>query len=71
MSLATISWSSNLSYCPSISYSVVDSSGNTADSIFYMTNNVLYVDTNTDSKIASYSLQIKGSIVGTYKTYKI
>jgi hypothetical protein len=71
MSLAILSWSINLSYCSSISYSVVDSSGNIADSIFYITNNVLYVDSNSDLKIASYSLQIKGSIVGTYKTYKI
>jgi hypothetical protein len=45
MELAILSWTQDLSYCSSITYSIVDSSGNTADSIFYISNNDVFVNT--------------------------
>jgi hypothetical protein len=60
MSLGTLSWTRSLTYCPSITYSIVTSTGTTADTIFYITGSIIYVNTALSSKTGTYNLQIKG-----------
>jgi hypothetical protein len=69
-SLGSLTWTLNLSYCPSITYSLIDTTtGTTPDSIFSINSNVAYVNTNYLTKRGTYSLKVVGSLVGTYKTY--
>jgi hypothetical protein len=60
LSLGTLTWTRSLTYCPSITYSIVTSVGAAADSIFYITGTTVYVNTALTSKTGTYSLQIKG-----------
>jgi hypothetical protein len=70
MNLGSTTWTSNLAYCPSITYEIIDqSTGLTADAIFYITSGSLMVNTADKTKIKTYNLIVTGSIIGTYKTY--
>jgi hypothetical protein len=41
----------------------------TADSIFFLSGGSLFVNTNDKLKTSTYNLQVRGQIIGTYKTY--
>ncbi|CDW71352.1 cadg domain containing protein [Stylonychia lemnae] len=57
----TLSWTHLMSYCGSITYSVVNQANDqTADSIFYISSYYFYVSTSISSKINTYNLRIIG-----------
>jgi hypothetical protein len=72
MNLGSTSWTINPTSCPAITYSIIDTAtGLTADSIFSISAGSLFVNTNSILKVATYNLQVRGTITGTYKTYLV
>jgi hypothetical protein len=61
MTLGSTSWSQSLSYCPTITYSLVDSTlTTTADSIFSISGTSVIVSTTSTAKVGTYIINVKG-----------
>jgi hypothetical protein len=71
MNLGSTQWSSTILSCPSITYQIIDTSTNAqADSIFYISSDILYVLTSDKTKVKDYNLELRASIISGSKTYQ-
>jgi hypothetical protein len=68
--LGSLNWDRTLSYCPTITFSIIDTgTGLSADSIFYINSDNLWLNTADRIKATTYELSITGSVIGTYMKF--
>lgn len=65
-------WTQSDSVCPDTVFELIDTdTGATADSIFYISGTIIFVDTSDLGKVNQYNLKLEGTVPGYSATNEV